>query len=153
MRAPLPRHQVRRHLGARPRPPSPASERRRDITTVPTKTVNFDALPTLDGEPCGVLLIKSEDEVAQGLPDAPRRAPTDGLLPQFSPSITDETLAQVIAKPPSRLPLFRYAGPTSQGRLDGAARRRHPLRRALLWPRRQLRLEDVKALGDAPTRS
>ena len=39
------------------------------------------------------------------------RAYFDELLPQFSPLIADETLASVITKPTSRLPLFRYAGP------------------------------------------
>ena len=133
-------------------PLAPPSEWRRDINySCRTKTVNFDALPTLDGEFCGVLLIKPEDEVAQGLPDvAAARAYFDGLLPQFSPSITDETLAQVIAKPPSRLPLFRYAGPTlhkgaSTVLLGDAIHSVKPYFGLGV----NSAFEDVKALGDA----
>ena len=86
---------------------------RRDINySCRTSSINFDALPTLDGKYCGVLLIKPDDAAAQSLPDVPAaRKYMEELLPQFSDSITDEALAQVIAKPPSRLPVFRYVGP------------------------------------------
>ena len=86
---------------------------RRDINySCRTPTINFDALPTLDGEYCGVLLIKPDDAAAQSLPDvAKAREYFDELLPQFSPAISDATLSQVIAKPPSRLPVFRFVGP------------------------------------------
>ena len=40
------------------------------------------------------------------------RALLDSSLPMFSPMIDDDTLATVAAKPASRLPSFRYAGPT-----------------------------------------
>jgi kynurenine 3-monooxygenase len=86
---------------------------RKDINySARTKTVNFDALPTLDGNHCGVLLIKPDDAATQGLPDVPSaRKYFDELLPQFSPSISDAALQQVIDKAPSRLPVFRYCGP------------------------------------------
>jgi 2-polyprenyl-6-methoxyphenol hydroxylase-like FAD-dependent oxidoreductase len=86
---------------------------RKDINySARTKTVNFDALPCLTGEYCGVLLIKPEDEVAQGLGDAAAaRAYLDATLPQFSPYIPDAALPGIVAKPPSRLPQFRYVGP------------------------------------------
>eukprot|EP00908_Phaeocystis_cordata_P022341 Transcript_4762.p1 GENE.Transcript_4762~~Transcript_4762.p1 ORF type:complete len:515 (-),score=176.67 Transcript_4762:94-1638(-) len=77
-----------------------------------TKLANFDALPTQDGSYCGVLLIKPEDEVTQGLRDvAAARAYFDERLPMFSPMITDEALQEVLQKQPSRLPEFRFAGP------------------------------------------
>ena len=59
-----------------------------------------------------MLLLKAEDEYAQ--PDSdPRglRALLDETLPQFSPLITDATVAAVAAKPPSNIPRFRYVGP------------------------------------------
>ena len=86
---------------------------RRDINySCRTKTVNFDALPTLDGKYCGVLLIKPDDVAAQSLPDvAAAREYMDSTLPMFSPAISDDALSQIIAKPPSRLPVFRYVGP------------------------------------------
>mmetsp|Transcript_7266 Transcript_7266/g.19024 ORF Transcript_7266/g.19024 Transcript_7266/m.19024 type:complete len:587 (-) Transcript_7266:214-1974(-) len=86
---------------------------RKDINySARTPTVNFDALPTLDGEYCGVLLIKPEDDVAQGLADTDAaRAYFDETLPQFSPYIPDDALPGIVAKPPSRLPQFRFAGP------------------------------------------
>ena len=77
-----------------------------------TTSINFDALPTLEGEYCGVLLIKPDDVASQSLESVEQaREYFDELLPQFSPSISDVTLQQVIAKPPSRLPTFRYVGP------------------------------------------
>ena len=86
---------------------------RKDINySARTKTVNFDALPTLEGDHCGVLLIKPDDAAAQSIPDVPAaREYFDELLPQFSPSISDAALQQVIDKPPSRLPVFRFVGP------------------------------------------
>ena len=91
-----------------------------------TSKFNFDALPApvgrapadapADGAPvseyCGVLLIKPDDEATQGLADVPAaRKYFDEYLPQFSGFISDAALASVIAKPPSRLPVFRFAGP------------------------------------------
>lgn len=77
-----------------------------------TAAANFDALPTQSGEYCGVLLIKPDDAITQGLPDVPAaRKYFDELLPMFSPMIADEALQGIIDKQPSRLPLFRFAGP------------------------------------------
>ena len=59
-----------------------------------------------------MLLIKPDDKAAQSLSDVPSaRAYMDELLPMFSPSISDDALRQMMAKPPSRLPVFRYVGP------------------------------------------
>ena len=59
-----------------------------------------------------MLLIKPDDEATQGLADVPAaRKYFDEYLPQFSGFISDAALASVIAKPPSRLPVFRFAGP------------------------------------------
>ena len=109
-------------------PFSPPPEWRRDINySARTSKFNFDALPAPTGrapsddpfagapvgEYCGVLLIKPDDEATQGLRDVPgARAYFDELLPQFSPYISDEALQAVLDKPPSRLPVFRFAGPT-----------------------------------------
>jgi len=109
-------------------PFKPPADWRSDINySARTSKFNFDALPAPTGkapsddpasgapvsEYCGVLLIKPEDEVTKlGLDDvATARQFFDELLPQFSGSITDEALESVIAKKPSRLPVFRFAGP------------------------------------------
>jgi kynurenine 3-monooxygenase len=105
----------------------PPADWRRDINySARTARFNFDALPAPSGradasdpaagapvdEYCGVLLIKPDDEATQGLADVPAaRAYVDELLPQFSPHISDAALQSVIDKEPSRLPVFRYAGP------------------------------------------
>jgi hypothetical protein len=59
-----------------------------------------------------VLLIKPEDEVTQGLADvAAAREYMNERLPMFSPMVTDDALDVLIKKEPSRLPIWRYAGP------------------------------------------
>ena len=108
-------------------PFTPPADWRCDINySARTSRFNFDALPAPTGrapaddpsagahvdEYCGVLLIKPEDDESMTIPDVPAaRRYFDELLPQFSPYITDEALASVIAKQPSRLPVFRFAGP------------------------------------------
>ena len=94
-------------------PFTPPKDWRCDINySARTAAANFDALPTLSGTYCGVLLIKPDDALTQGLPDVPAaRQYFDELLPQFSPMISDEALQAVITKPPSFLPKFRFAGP------------------------------------------
>ena len=91
----------------------PPADWRGDINySARTAAANFDALPTQSGEYCGVLLIKPDDAITQGLPDVPAaRAYFDELLPMFSPMIADEALQGILDKQPSRLPLFRFAGP------------------------------------------
>lgn len=105
----------------------PPPEWRCDINySARTSTFNFDALPSPSGRApadapssgasvsdyCGVLLIKPDDEATQGLTDvAAARAYMDTQLPQFSPFIADDELQSVLDKQPSRLPVFRYAGP------------------------------------------
>ena len=59
-----------------------------------------------------MLLLKADDEFAQPGSDARGlRGLLDETLPQFSPLITDATVAAVAAKPPSNIPRFRYVGP------------------------------------------
>ena len=59
-----------------------------------------------------MLLIKPDDERTQSLKSvSDARDYFDELLPQFSPYISDDALASVLEKPPSRLPVFRYSGP------------------------------------------
>ncbi|KAJ1444447.1 hypothetical protein M885DRAFT_552926 [Pelagophyceae sp. CCMP2097] len=77
-----------------------------------TSAANFDALPALNGDYCGVMLIKPDDALSLGLPNLQAaRAYFDANLPAFSPWISDASLEAVVKKPPSRLPVFRYAGP------------------------------------------
>jgi hypothetical protein len=65
-----------------------------------------------EGEYCAVLLLKADDEFARpGSDAAGLRALLDETLPQFSPLISDGTVAAVAAKPASNLPAFRYVGP------------------------------------------
>ena len=108
-------------------PFKPPKDWRKDINySARTSKFNFDALPAPSGkapaadpssgaavdEYCGVLLIKPDDEATQGLQSVgDARAYVDELLPQFAPFITDEALQAVVDKEPSRLPVFRYAGP------------------------------------------
>lgn len=75
--------------------------------------VTFDALPADgDGNYCGVLLLREDDELAQGGSDpAALRGLLDEFLPQFSRLLDDATVAGVAKKGPSFLPSFRYAGP------------------------------------------
>jgi len=75
--------------------------------------MNIDALPAnRNGDYCGVLLLKEDDPMAQ--PDVEPQALRgflDQLLPQFSPLLDDDVVAQVAKKPPSFLPSFRFVGP------------------------------------------
>ena len=75
--------------------------------------VNIDALPANgNGEYCGVLLLRKDDELAQPDVDPKKlRTELDKLLPMFSKIIDDDVLAQVAKKPPSFLPAFRFVGP------------------------------------------
>lgn len=62
--------------------------------------------------PPQVLLLRASDPLAQAHGDpAALRAAFHTYLPQFSRLVNDAALAQVAAKPPSRLPSFRYVGP------------------------------------------
>ena len=109
-------------------PFKPPDDWRCDINySARTSRFNFDALPSPVGKApedkasdgadvssyCGVLLIKPDekslDNKHSSLEDA--RSYFDELLPQFSPFIDDKALQAVLDKPPSRLPVFRYAGP------------------------------------------
>jgi 2-polyprenyl-6-methoxyphenol hydroxylase-like FAD-dependent oxidoreductase len=73
----------------------------------------LDALPAnRNGEYCGVLLVRKEDEMAQPDSDpAKLREYLDEYLPMFSKILDDEVVEQVAKKPPSFLPAFRYVGP------------------------------------------
>lgn len=75
--------------------------------------LNFDALPASPtGSYCGVLLLKKDDPLAAaGADPSALRALFDEALPQFSALLSDAALEAVAAKPSSRLPGFRYAGP------------------------------------------
>lgn len=75
--------------------------------------VTFDALPAdADGNYCGVLLLRKDDEFAQPNSDPQKlRELLEDALPQFSCLIEDEMLRTIAKKPPSFLPGFRYAGP------------------------------------------
>lgn len=75
--------------------------------------INYDALPAnRNGNYCGVLLMKEDDEFAAADSDPQKfRNLLDEALPQFSSLLDDETVASVAQKPPSFLPSFRYAGP------------------------------------------
>lgn len=75
--------------------------------------INYDALPAdSNGNYCGVLLVKEEDEFAAADTDPEKlRAFLDEMLPQFSRLIDDETVNEIAKKPVSYLPSFRYAGP------------------------------------------
>ena len=75
--------------------------------------VNIDALPAnSNGEYCGVLLLRKDDELAQPDGDAKKlRSELDALLPMFSEILDDDVVAQVAKKPPSFLPAFRFVGP------------------------------------------
>ena len=75
--------------------------------------INYDALPANgNGEYCGVLLLREDDELAKPDSDpAELRRVMDKELSMFSELIDDATLAAVAAKPPSRLPSFRSVGP------------------------------------------
>jgi len=75
--------------------------------------INYDALPAdKDGNYCGVLLMRANDEFSA--PDTdPKglRELLDSTLPQFSVLLDDATVASIAKKPPSFLPSFRYVGP------------------------------------------
>ena len=75
--------------------------------------VNIDALPANgNGEYCGVLLLRKDDELAQPDVDPKKlRAELDALLPMFSAIMDDDVVSQVAKKPPSFLPAFRFVGP------------------------------------------
>lgn len=75
--------------------------------------VIFDALPAdANGNYCGVLLLKKEDELAAANTEVVKlRDLIVEYLPQFSPLIDDENMAGIAKKPPSFLPSFRFAGP------------------------------------------
>jgi len=76
--------------------------------------INIDALPaSADGSYCAVLLLRADDALArENTEPSELRALLDDALPMFSPLIDDATLKEVAAKPVSRLPSFRYVGPT-----------------------------------------
>ena len=75
--------------------------------------VVLDALPaTTAGDYCAVLLLQSTDEYARPNSDPiGLRSLLDETLPQFSPLVSDRSLASVAAKAPSNIPRFRYVGP------------------------------------------
>jgi len=75
--------------------------------------INYDALPAdRNGNYCGVLLVKEDDELANPNSDPVKlRALLDDSLPQFSTLLDDETVEDIAKKPVSYLPSFRYAGP------------------------------------------
>lgn len=75
--------------------------------------INIDALPAnKNGEYCGVLLLRKDDELAQPNVDPKKlRDELDALLPMFSDIMDDDVIEQVAKKPPSFLPAFRYVGP------------------------------------------
>ncbi|KAL3766263.1 hypothetical protein ACHAW5_008209 [Stephanodiscus triporus] len=75
--------------------------------------VVLDSLPAdADGNQCAVLLLKRDDELAQGNSDPTKlRAVFDAVLPQFSSLLDDDVIEGVARKPPSFLPSFRYAAP------------------------------------------
>jgi 2-polyprenyl-6-methoxyphenol hydroxylase-like FAD-dependent oxidoreductase len=75
--------------------------------------MNIDALPAnRDGNYCGILLLKEDDPMAQANVDPETlRGFLNEKLPQFSPMLDDEIVAQVATKHPSFLPSFRFVGP------------------------------------------
>ena len=75
--------------------------------------VIFVALPAdANGNYCGVLLLKKEDELAAPDTEVSKlRGLIDEYLPQFSALIDDDNMADIAKKPPSFLPSFRFAGP------------------------------------------
>ena len=75
--------------------------------------INYDALPAdRNGNYCGVLLIRENDEFAKSDTDPGElRRLLDENLPQFSVLLDDSTVADIAKKPVSYLPSFRYAGP------------------------------------------
>lgn len=75
--------------------------------------VIFDALPAdANGNYCGVLLLKKEDELAAPDTEVSKlRELINEYLPQFSALIDDKNMAVIAKKPPSFLPSFRFAGP------------------------------------------
>ncbi|EKX46622.1 hypothetical protein GUITHDRAFT_70296 [Guillardia theta CCMP2712] len=75
--------------------------------------INIDALPASpNGDYCAVLLLKANDPLAAANTDPKElRALLDKNLPQFSKLIDEESLKAIAAKPPSRLPSFRYVEP------------------------------------------
>ena len=75
--------------------------------------INIDALPAnRNGEYCGVLLLRKDDELAQPDTDPKKlREELDLYLPMFSKLLDDDVVAQVAKKPPSFLPAFRFVGP------------------------------------------
>lgn len=78
-----------------------------------SKRATFDALPANHkGSYCGVLLLKKDDELAQGDTDpVDLRQMMNESFPYFSSLIDDDTMSTVAKKPVSYLPSFRYAGP------------------------------------------
>ena len=75
--------------------------------------ITLEALPSDDkGNLCALLLMKPDDELAQGNVEASKlRAFFDKEFPQFGALIGDEEMARVATKSASALPAFRYAGP------------------------------------------
>jgi len=75
--------------------------------------ITLDALPANgNGEYCGVLLLRKDDELAQPDSDPQKlRSELDSLLPMFSEIMDDDVVAQVAKKPPAYLPSFRFVGP------------------------------------------
>jgi len=75
--------------------------------------MNIDALPAnREGNYCGVLLLKEDDPMAQpNVKPETLRTFLNEKLPQFSPILDDEVVAQVAKKHSSSLPAFRFVGP------------------------------------------
>ena len=73
----------------------------------------FDSLPAdANGNQCAVLLLKSDDELAQENSDPKKlREVFNNVLPQFSELLDDDMIDMVAKKPPSFLPSFRYVAP------------------------------------------
>lgn len=73
----------------------------------------LDALPAnANGDYCGVLLLRKDDELARADTEPARlRQRLNEVMPQFSALLADEVVATVAKKPVSYLPGFRYAGP------------------------------------------
>ena len=75
--------------------------------------ITFDALPAnSDGDYCGALLLRKDDELAKANTDPLElRRRLDESIPQFSALLSDEVVAKIAKKPVSYLPGFRYASP------------------------------------------
>ena len=75
--------------------------------------ITLEALPSDDkGNLCALLLMKPDDELAQGNGDPKQlRRFFDDEFPQFGALVDDDEMERIAQKPASRLPVFRYVGP------------------------------------------